>query len=85
MAYAASVVSRFVIDPTVRDLVSADKFINLLKSNEVVLSFPQTNDLPNALLVCFSDAFFANLKRGGLQEGLLVFLQERNGKYMLLA
>ena len=34
-------------------------------------------------MVCFSDAFFANLKRGGLQEGLLVFLQERNGKYVI--
>ena len=53
MAYAASVVSRFVIDPTVRDLVTADKFINLLKTNEVVLSFPQTNDLTKCIIGLF--------------------------------
>ena len=49
------------------------------------MSFPQINDLQNASLVCFSDASFANLKCGGSQGGLLVFLQGRNGKYMLLA
>ena len=57
----------------------------MLKSNELVLSFPQKNDLQNASLVCFSNASFVNLKCGGSQGGLLVFLQGRNGKYMLLA
>ena len=67
------------------DLVTPNKFIKLLKCNELVLSFPQIGDLQNVSLVCFSDASFANLKCGGSQGGLLVILQGRNGKYMLLA
>ena len=85
MAHAASVVSSSIKDATVRDLVTANKFIKLLKCNEFASSFPQISDLQNASLVCFSDASFANLKCGGSQGGLLVFLQGRNGKYMLLA
>ena len=85
MAYAASAVSSSIKDATVRNLVTANKFIKLLKCIELLLSFPQISDLQNASLVCFSDASFANLKCSGSQGGLLVFLQGRNGKYMLLA
>ena len=60
-----------------------NKFIKVLKCNELVLSFPQIKDLKNASLVCFSDASFANLKCSGSQGGLLVFLQGRNGKYVV--
>ena len=45
MAYAASVVSSSIKDAIVRDLVTANKFIKLLKCNELVLSFPQISDL----------------------------------------
>ena len=45
MAYAASVVSSSTKDATVSNLVTANKFIKLLKCNELVLSFPQINDL----------------------------------------
>ena len=47
------------------------------------MSFPQINNLQNASLVCFSDASFGKLKCGGLQGGLLVFLQGRNEKYVI--
>ena len=60
-----------------------NKSFKLLKCNELVLPFPQINDLQNASLVCFSDASFANLKCGGSQCGLLVFLQGRHGKYVI--
>ena len=76
MAYAASVVSSSIKYATVRDLGAC---------NELVLSFPQINDVQNASLVCFSDASFPNLKCGGSQGGLLVFQQGRNRNYMLLA
>ena len=85
MAYAASFVNSSIKDATVRDLVTANKFIKLLKCNELVLSFPQIEDLQNVSLVYFIDASFENLKCGGSQGGLLVILQGRNGKYMLLA
>ena len=83
MTYAASVVSSSIKDATVRDLVKANRFIKLLKCNELVLSFPHISDLQNASLVCFSDASFANLKCSGSHGGLLVFLQGRNGKYVI--
>ena len=75
------VVSSSIKDETVTDLVTVNKFIKLLKCNEFVLPFAQINDLQNASLVCFSNASFANLKCGGSQGGLLVFLQEKNEKY----
>ena len=37
----------------------------------------------NVSLVCFSNASFANLKCGGSQDGLLVFLLGRIGKYVI--
>ena len=85
MAYVASVISSSIKDATVRDLVTTNKFIKLLNCNELVLSFPQINDLQNASLDCFSNASFENLECGGSQDGLLVFLQGRNEKYKLLA
>ena len=41
MAYAASVVSSSIKDATVRDIITANKFIKILKSKDVVLSFPK--------------------------------------------
>ena len=45
IAYAANVVRSSIQDATVRDLNMVNKFIKLLKCNELVLSFPQINDL----------------------------------------
>ena len=84
MAYAASAVSSSIKDATVRNLVTAKKFIKLLKCIELVLSFPQISDLQNASLVCFSHASFATLKHGCSQGGLLVFLQGRMGNICYL-
>ena len=56
MVYAANVVSSSIKDATVKDLVRANKFIKLLKCDEIVLSFQQINDLQNTSLVYFIDA-----------------------------
>ena len=56
MVYAANVASSSIKDATVKDLVRANKFIKLLKCNEIVLSFQQINDLQNTSLVYFIDA-----------------------------
>ena len=45
MAYAASIVSGSVKDATVRDLIAANKFIKILKSRDVVLSFSKVDNL----------------------------------------
>ena len=76
MAYAASVVSSSIKDATVRDIITTNKFIKILKSKNVVLSFPKIDDISKAVLICSSDVSFVNLKCGGLQDGLLVFLEE---------
>ena len=85
MAYAASVVSSSIKDATVRDIITANKFIKILKSKDVVLSFPKIDNISKVALICFSDASFANLKCGGSQGGPLVFLEGNDRKYMLLA
>ena len=85
MAYAASIVSSSIKRATVKDLITANKFIKILKSREVILSFPKLDNLKSSMLICFTDASFANLKSGGSQGGLIVFLQGSNGKYMPLA
>ena len=84
MAYAASVLSSSIKDATVREIITANKFIKILKSKDVVLSFSKIGDISKAALICFSDASFANLKCGGSQGGMLVFL-EGSDRFMLLA
>ena len=55
IVYAASVKGSFIKDVIAIDLITTNKFITLLKSNEVTLPFPQMNDFQSASLVCFSD------------------------------
>ena len=52
---------------------------------DAVLSFPEIDDIQKAALICFKDASFANLKCGGSQGGLLVFLEGNDGEFALLA
>ena len=85
MAYAASIVSGSIKDATVRDIITANKFLKILQCTDVVLSFSKIEDIENSELICFSDASFPNLKCGGSQGGIIVFIQGFNGKYMLLA
>ena len=71
MAYAASIVCGSIKDPTVRDIITANKFIKMLQSTDVVLSFPKIQDIENSELICFNDASFANLKCGAHRVELL--------------
>ena len=48
------------------------------------MSFPKIDDILNTALIYFSDASFANLKCGGSQGGLLVFLEGGDRRYILL-
>ena len=41
MAYAASIVSGSIKDATVRDIITANKFMKMLQSKDLVLSFPK--------------------------------------------
>ena len=85
MAYAASIVSGWIKDVRVRDLITANKLFQILKSTEVVLSFPKNESIESAALICFSDASFGNLKCGGSQGGMILFIEESDGIYTPLS
>ena len=85
MAYTASVTSSSIKDATVRNVITANKFIKILKFKDVILSFPKIDDISKAALICFSDASFANLKCGDSQGGVLVFLEGIDRRFILLA
>ena len=85
MAYAASIVSGWIKDVRVRDLITANKLFQILKSTEVVLSFPKIESIESAALICFSDASSGNLKCGGSLGGMIVFIEELDGIYMPLS
>ena len=84
MAYAASIVSGSIKDAGMRDLITANKFFKILKSTEVMLSFPKIEAIESAALICFSEASLGHLKCGGSQGGMVVFIEGSNGKYMPL-
>ena len=84
MAYAACIVCGSIKDAGVRDLISANKFFKILKSTEVMLSFPKIEAIKSAALICFSETSFGHLKCGGSQGGMVVFIEGSNGKYMPL-
>ena len=84
MVYAASIVSGSIKNARVEDLITANKFFKILKSTEVVLLFPQIEATASAALIFFSDASFDNLKCGGSQGRMIVFIEGSNGKYMPL-
>ena len=82
MISAASIVSGSIRDARVRDLITANKFFKILKSTEVVLSFLKIEAIASTALIWFSDASFGNLKCGGSQVGMIVFIEGSNGKHM---
>ena len=80
MAHAVNVISSSVKDATVKEIITANKIIKILKSKDIVFSFAKTDDISKAALICFNDTSFANLKCG-----LFVFLEVSDRRYMLLA
>ena len=82
MASAASILSGLIKDARVRNLITANNFFKILKSTEVVLSFPKIEVIESAALICFSDASFGNLKCRGSQGRMMI--EGSNGKYMIL-
>ena len=84
MAYAASPVSTSIKDAKVRNFITANRFIKILKSKDAVLSFPKIDDILKAALICFSNASFANLKHNSSKDKLLVYLEGSDRRYTLL-
>ena len=80
ISYQACEVSTSIKNATICDLKTANKYIRKLKSLEAVLKFPNLGNIENVGIVCFSDAYFANLKSGSSQGRFIIFLCG-SGKY----
>ena len=78
-AYYSCVVSNYGKEPTVRELVTANKAVKTMKSRDVQLKFPNLGNPDKIEVIVYSDASHANLPSGASQGGFIVFLSG-NGK-----
>ena len=81
MSFGACEVSVSIKDSTVNDLIVANKNIRKLKSEKVVLQYPNLGNIELCSIICFSDAAFANLKNGSSQGGFIIFLCKSDKNY----
>ena len=73
-AYYSCVVSNYGKQPTIREIITANKAVKTIKSREVRLSFPGLGEPAKIQVMVFSDASHANLPSGASQGGYIVFL-----------
>ena len=52
-----------------------------MKSEKVVLQYPKLGNVELCSITCFSDAAFANLKKGSIQGGFIIFLCKSDKNY----
>ena len=81
MSFGACEVSVSIKDSTVNDLIVANKNMRKLKSEKVVLQYPNLGNIELCSIICFSDAAFANLKNGSSQGGFIIFLCKSDKNY----
>ena len=85
MSFGACEVSVSIKDSTVNDLIVANKNIRKLKSEKVVLQYPNLGNIELCSIICFSDAAFANLKNGSSQGGFIIFLYKSHKNYATIS
>ena len=56
-----------------------------MKSEEVVLQYPNLGNIELCSIICFSDAAFANLKNGSSQGGFIIFLYKSHKNYATIS
>ena len=81
MIFGACEVSVSIKDSTVNGLIVANKNIQKLKSEKVVLQYPNLGNVELCSIICFIDAAFANLKNGSSQGGFIIFLYKSDKNY----
>ena len=67
-------VSNYGKEPTVRNVVMANKAVKTIKDCDLRLSFPGLGDPVKISVVTFCDASHASLPSGASQGGYIVFL-----------
>ena len=70
---------------TIKELYTANKTINNVKSEKVVLRLTDIGGIKKAKIVAYSDASFANLLEGKSQGGYIFFLVGKNGNAVPLS
>ena len=63
--------------------MNANKNIRKLKSQQILLQFPNPMCLEECSIICFADATFANLKNSSSQEAFIVYISVKIGRNML--
>ena len=81
MSFGACEVSVSMKDSTVNDLIVANKNIRNLKSENVILQYPNLGNVELCSIIFFSDAAFTNLKNGSSLGGFIIFLYKSDKNY----
>ena len=65
--------------PTIDDAKRANKLVNKIKSEEIVMTLKKEHNLADSKLLVFCDASFANMSGGGSQGGYIIFWSDAFG------
>ena len=80
IAFDTCVLSTCMRSPTVADVVSANKIVRRLHTEQTRIMFPRLCSLTECTLSVFADASFANLSDGASQGGYVILLKDKMGK-----
>ena len=73
--FDSCITSNYGKNPTIRNIIQANKTVKKLKSTYVQLVFPNLGDPRKTEVITYADAAHANLPSGASQGGILVFLK----------
>ena len=65
--------------PTTDDAKRANKLVNKIKTEEIVVTLKKEDNLADSKLLVFCDASFANMSGGGCQGGYIIFWSDAFG------
>ena len=80
MSFGTCEISTSIKDATISDLIHASKNIRRLKAEQITLQFPNLGSIEECMVVCYSDASFANLRNASSQGGYM-FLYKDEKKF----
>ena len=79
-SFGACKISTSIKDATITDLIHANKNITKLTAEQTTLQFPNLGST-ECMIVCYSDASFANLRNASSQGGYIMFLYKDEKKF----
>ena len=65
------------ISTSISDLIHANKNIRKLKAEQIAIQFPNLGSIEECMVVCFTDASFANLRNASSQGGYMFCIKMR--------